>query len=261
MKSTSIKEVIGSLIRDTGGSIDAGWYTDIIEWCFEGMKELETKHQLVTKSVDLTVIGHIATLPLDFVSLISVEDAGGNRLRLGLIQYNIENTKKENDNCLLPSIYDTSGIISPWSHDMTNLNYVSGLGYTANFYILDFDKIKLSFPQGVIRLNYNSYLSDTDGLPLLPDLQEYKQALKWYILMKLIGAGYKHPVFDYKYVRDEWTIYAARAIEKLRTTSVDKAEAMLHSINRLVFPYHGWSDYFLNIEQPQTIITHINHDI
>lgn len=256
MKTISLKHVIASLLRDTNNSIDAGWYSDIYEWMFEGMKELETKYQLVTRSADIEVVGHIAELPVDFVREISVEDEYGRRLRYGSKEGDITKTVQNTDSVYQPDMYHTVGSISPYLDGDVDLHSVRRLGVNAHYYQMELDKVILSFPTGLIRLHYFGYPIDAEGYPLVPDLQVYKQALKWYVLLKLIGAGYKHPTFDYQFVNSQWLIYCPRAIQRMKAVSVDRAERMVYSINRLVLPQHAWSDSFTNLEQVQEIVTH-----
>ena len=73
MNSTSVKEVIGRIVRNTRLN-DSSYLDDMLEWIPEGMDQLETRYQLKSKSETLEVVEHVSKkLPCGLVHIDAVE--------------------------------------------------------------------------------------------------------------------------------------------------------------------------------------------
>lgn len=79
---------------------------------------------------------------------------------------------------------------------------------------IHFDKIMLGAKEGEIILHYLAMPTDERGFPMVPDDNEFINALYWLIVSKLILRGdLKHPEISFQYADDRWTggIISARA--------------------------------------------------
>jgi hypothetical protein len=77
-----------------------------------------------------------------------------------------------------------------------------------------FDKILFKEKEGTIILHYLAMPTDSRGFPMVPDDNEFINALYWLIISKMILRGdLKHPEISYQYADDRWTgaIASARA--------------------------------------------------
>ena len=81
-KTTSVKEVIARIIRNTGKSLSSEYIEDMLEWIPEGIKKLQTKYTLQSAFELIQIEGHVAGLPCDLINIIAVEYKG-HRLREG----------------------------------------------------------------------------------------------------------------------------------------------------------------------------------
>jgi hypothetical protein len=113
-----------------------------------------------------------------------------------------------------------------------------------DFYTLDMGYITTSFCDGTVVVHYKAIPTDSDGLPLIPDNENYKQALYWYVRAMMIGSGFKDPVFDEKEMMQRFEAYAARAINEVSYPSPDQKEQQLKLHVRFIPPANYWENFF-----------------
>ena len=125
--------------------------------------------------------------------------------------------------------------------------------YGSYTYYTELDYINTSLCDGCVRLFYKAIPTDEDGFPLIPDNEDYKEALYWYVRSKMIGAGYKDTVVS---MWDCMTLYdkhAVRAIGQIRYPSVDQMETKLEISTRLILPENYFETFFANPGKEGTI--------
>lgn len=136
----------------------------------------------------------------------------------------------------VPFIPATSiGIATVMAQDQCDLTYYEELDY-----------INTSFECGTVRIFYTALPLDDDGFPLIPDNEEYKQAIYWYVRGMMIGAGYKDTVFKYDDCEARFEKHAARAVSQIRYPSVDMVETSSEH-TRLVMPQNYFETFFDNL--------------
>ena len=101
------------------------------------------------------------------------------------------------------------------------------------------DYIVTNVKDGFIKMCYDVYNLDEDGYPLVPDIASYKEALYWYVTMKL-----KYPEYlrgslnrDVFYdIRRSWNFYRQQAYaEALMPNNADEMESIKNTWLRM-FP-------------------------
>src|SRR5690625_1663624 len=186
------KEIIAKVFRDFGIQ-DSDWIYDAIEWIGEALEHIGTYHQVVSKTKPSSVHSFRAKMPKDLYILDS-------------IRYNDEH----NDSC--PEMDEFNKVLRIGENDLfpgmtkerTNIRLVeSG--------IIDGSFLKTSFETGWVLFQYKGFALDPDGYPLIPDAVEYKEALMWYIIMKMILRGLQHPIIGYEAAEQRWLKYATQA--------------------------------------------------
>ncbi len=257
--SVSCKEIIARLLRNTRLS-DSSYIDDMFEWIPEGINQLKTKYQLNLEPKNLSVFGNIAKLPCGLVSIEAVV-YNGQRLREGSADISVKriptgfssgngtatstvlqsDSNKTIENRLDPRLTGS---------DLTAVTQFSG----NDFYKIQLDYIHTSFEEGNITLHYWKRPIDSEGYPLVPDNENYKIALYWYLLSMMIDAGYDHKEgYSAEFCRGKFEFYGGRAIAEIKYPSIDKMEKNRQVLTRLVPPAHLYGDFFLNGEQVQEI--------
>lgn len=254
MKTTSINEIIARVIRNIGyGKVPSTYFNSMIEWIAEGLRQMETSYCLVRNSEEVFVMDHRVFLPMNYQEMIAIEYQG-NKLPLGSDITDITNQSSyvhQQPNRAPYNVFDTFDVVPQIEFERrTPLR-------NADYYIINGGCINTSFEKGKIKIHYWALDTDNEGYPTVPDVESAKTALYWYVLSMLIGSGFKHEVFDYNMCFQQYEkIYLPRAINELMAWTPEHAARALGSQVRLVMPYHAPSDFFVNQEHAQEIVTH-----
>jgi hypothetical protein len=271
-KTVKLHTVLASILREIRIT-DSSFLEDIEQWLQEAIKLMKIKNTTSEYFQDVEVCEHVAELPCGLTSLSAVEYEG-NRLREG--SYSAVSAKSiptkftSEDSSSSPSLYQTdtseekcypdSYVRERRGQDLKHVGNVGGS--TIHFYKLNLGVIHTSFSQGVIRLHYRALPTDSDGCLLVPDNQEYKIALKWYVYARLSFSGYKLPnnSINFSYCESMFEKYSRKAKNKMRYMSEDRKEAVLQATRRLITPEHFYEDFRVNSEQVQRVNTHFDQD-
>ena len=286
-KYTSVKEVMIRVMDDVGGKLPSHYQDSMLEWIPQGIRMLETKYQVVKKSTGnwcdgtpepgaLITKNHVVPIPNDVIEIIAVEDEFGERVRYAasVIDFtnqtdrystgkgSTEDARATNfqvdvfdHNGANPAV-DGPGSTVPW--DGSDIKQVSSGGNTQHTYKVQGNMIQTSEECMFIKLHYQSLPTDEDGYLLVPDVEEYKQALGFYVLRQLIGAGFKHPIWNgppgWNFYNQQWEKMAARALGVIKYPTQDRMEKLRTGFaERLIPAHHAYDDFFTGIEQTQGI--------
>lgn len=290
VKYTSVKEVIARVIDDVGGNLPSHYFDPMLEWIPQGIRMLETQYQLIKKStpnmkdkdsVDgdpekgaLFTKNHVVPIPRDVMEIIAVEDEFGERVRYASAEIDFTNqsdkystggglfTQGRATNFQVdvfehkgtdPSIPDNESV--PW--DGSDIKQVNGGGLKASYKVQG-NMVQTSEECMFIKLHYLSLATDEEGFLLVPDVEEYKQALGFYILRQLIGAGFKHPIWNgppgWQFYDKQFEKYAGRALGIIKYPTQDRMEKLrVGFAERMIPAYHAYADFFVGMEQVQEI--------
>lgn len=199
-KTCSVNKVIAQCYRDYKPS-HSGWVSDAIEWIGDAIDIMKTGGGYGEQSKPVEVIDYRAKLPCETDVLLGVSYNGMRLPRSGGLNH--KNLKKACVN-LLPEATGQSYTLNP--------NYIN-----------------TSFEEGCITVYYLGIETDCDGYPMVVDDAIYREALCWYILMKLIGRGFKHQTFSYADAEARWNKMHVRAKNRCRMPDIDGYQAFKKS--------------------------------
>jgi hypothetical protein len=183
---TSSQEIIAKLYRDLRLT-DSYYVSSMIEWMGEAIDLIGAYPTRQVVVVVLDIEDHRAELPR-FIALQQV-------------------AVKEGDN-LCPLRYNAS-TFPRHLHDVECPNI--GADHQEG-YIINAGYIETTFETGQVYVSYLSLPVDDAGFPMVPDNQSWREAMLWYIQMKMALGGWPHPAgLSYFHVEERWLKYCTQA--------------------------------------------------
>lgn len=257
-QSVSIKEQIARIIRNTRVQ-DTSYIIDMKEWIGEAMGIMKTKFVLSPKWEDVIIRFHKGKLPIDLDYIEAVEHYG-RRIPQGNSIRNLDAPGEKVDARLgttngfefVPQFYDTPAQSNPQENSIIftqDLKSTMNLPFHNNaWYTIDIiGYINCSIRETKLRIHYKAIPCDEDGMPLIPDNEDYKQALYYYCRAMMIGAGYKDNAFSFDKIMGPggyFEVHAARAIGQITYPSVESMEFKLNGHVRLVKDENYFHNFF-----------------
>ena len=263
-RSTSIQSVIARVIRNTRVQ-DASYLIDMMEWIPEAMGQMQTKEQLHNTFEDVAINFHKGKLPCDLVDLFAVEYNGArlpyrNSVKNIKTGHNITDTVEDT-----PSLFTTVIATQNQAEFTSEQNHIWGTTLTQTgtpitkcdihpsaYYQTEMEYINTSFADGVVRLHYQARPVDAQGLPLIPDNENYKEALYCYSRAKMIGCGYQDSTYTEKELMQRFELYATRAVNEIIYPSPDIMDSRILSMVRFIPPANYWENFF-RTDSPERI--------
>lgn len=252
LTTVSAKVVIARVIRNIGrANFPSDFANDLLAWLPEGIDKLETTYSLIPEEACLTVKDFSLKLPCCIQVLEAVEYEG-YRLREGNPQ---RTPGKSPSSARRTEVYQTDTVLKVDGvphRDNFGLKATHLPLHGSEYYKRVLDYLQFSFECGEVTLYYQVIPHDC-GYPLIPDNENYKTALYWYIVSMMTGTGWEHPNkgFSFAYCDSMFEKFAARAIGDITYPTPDRMERMRQSSVRLIPPQHYWEDFFINSEQPK----------
>ena len=108
--------------------------------------------------------------------------------------------------------------------------------------------IMTNIPFGYVKISYYAILCDDSGMPLIPDLESYKEAILWYITKKYYYPKYlKGDINQSQYydMQRSWNYYRKQAYGEAMTPGVDDLESIKNTWNKL-YPEINDHDLFFS---------------
>lgn len=119
-----------------------------------------------------------------------------------------------------------------------------------NSYSINNNIIYTSFSEGILEMSYQGILVDDDGLPMIPDNESFKQALKYYILWQYTEpARYRNEVSRdvYEDIKQQYYWYVGQATNSFNMLTPDRAKSLENGLIRLFqnvdFHSTNWKDF------------------
>lgn len=120
---------------------------------------------------------------------------------------------------------------------------------------IQYPYINFSFPDGFVAISYTRPKIDKDGMPLIPDLESYREAIVKYVRLKLtqkkvdMGDSVAMNLFT-KYEQD-WHWYCKQARNEMTMHhGLGEWENKLQRSFNMLPPIHAYSSYFGYINRP-----------
>lgn len=108
--------------------------------------------------------------------------------------------------------------------------------------------IMTNVPRGYIKISYYAIYTDEDSMPMIPDLESYKEALLWYLgvkhfyPLKLKGQISQQDYYD---MRNSWNFYRKQAY----------AEAMMPTADDLINVKNTWHKLYPEMNDHDTFFS------
>lgn len=116
--------------------------------------------------------------------------------------------------------------------------------------------IMTNVPRGYIKISYYAIYTDEDSMPMIPDLESYKEAIYWYVTMKLmypkklkgqISQG------DYYDIRNSYNFYRKQAYAEAMMPGPDEIESIKNTYHKL-YPEMNDHDTFFSTSGEEQIL-------
>lgn len=102
-------------------------------------------------------------------------------------------------------------------------------------------------PEGYLKLSYHAIHTDNEGMPMIPDLQSYTEAIYWYVVMKLsYPKFYKGQMSQAVYydIRNSWNFYCKQAYAEAMMPNTDELQTVSNAWHTLVPEINDHSTFF-----------------
>jgi hypothetical protein len=102
-------------------------------------------------------------------------------------------------------------------------------------------------PEGYVKLSYHAIYTDDEGMPMIPDIQSYFEAIYWYVVMKLYYPKYlkgdisQHVYYDMK---RSYNFYRKQAYAESLLPNQDEMNNIKNTWHTLVPEIHEEDTFF-----------------
>jgi hypothetical protein len=292
-KYTSSKTVIAKVFADLNLQEAVHRTSDFQEWIGEGLEKIGAVTQYIVKTAGkegeplLVLDNYQAQLPFDFDKLIQVGYSSNStgpfspmRYATGSFDFNRTLTDSTVYDStigdtqlvqLVMSLYDldyTSALTKINTEPalrqlltslVTSTSLTEELEGGTNFtndltFVITNNYIKTNISTGYILMSYLATAIDQEGYPMIPESESFKEALYWYINMKLM-----YPEWAYGRIRDavyyhaefKWNFYRKQAYAEGLLPDAEKLEMIKRTWLRLVPSLDEHSTFFSTMGQSE----------
>lgn len=292
-KTVSSKSVVAKVIADLSLREDQIKITDISEWIGEAMEKIGASTQLDNKTDIIELKNYQAKLPCDLYRLNYVAYAAG--FTGGWIPMKkstgVFSVCDKVDCCKHPHMLIQDNVLIPLVKNLYNLvddrkaldilnsdqNIRQTLSALLNQYTWDkhpyaykgtnfsptvqYDikpgYLVSNIKDGWIKIRYQAIYMDEEGMPLIPDLPSYFEAIYWYIAMKLIYIDYfrgnKSQALYYDAKRS-WNFYRNQAYAEALLPNDNEVDNIKDTWHTLVPEYNAYDEFYSTTGDEQNIL-------
>lgn len=269
---------IQSVIDDVQSIIpESEWNEDnILEWIAKAYKSINLEARYETAIALLEVQEHRATLPCDIQVInqifykadyeATVEDLESVKCALGLTDNKPWVKHMAHSDEFIQSVLNTNDFgrfFKPLRRNASNFGVTPCVSNKVpnsacrETYSLGIDYITTSFKEGCIVLSFKKFITDDDGLFMIPDNEELKMALfhfclyRWWMARSIFKeqATFRERQIHYR----EWARLKRSAVAKLNRPDTDIMERIKSTRNRLVPRENFYDRGFSNLTNREDI--------
>lgn len=278
-KWTSVKSVLFELER----FIPKEFYNEgrLIEDCMRAVDRIGavTSYQQRVKFIEVS--NYKACIPADCLQIIQV--AMKNRMTTDTDIMSLAETAHTcGDGCTTctdTQLFDINNIVSQTVVPSKNFyNYWTALRLSTNSFaqsvhcdncvnftstcqyeysVAPTGDMTFSFQDGFICISYYCYPMDCDNIPLIPDDEDYKQALINFCLMTAweLRWNMKEDGADSRYIKYQqlWGLFKAKATASIRMPDVGNAENLMQISLTLIPNTRRFNSFFSNLASPENL--------
>lgn len=267
-QSVSMQEVIARVVRNTGVQ-DASYILPMDEWIPEAMGIMKLRQQTTKHWADVEIHFHKAQMPCDLYSIEAIEHGGrnllpSNSLKIVGAPYPAVGSNKK-------TISTDRFISMPQTYEVAHSDGTRGRIFDSNatplilcsqsstncqrlppcdgeWYQIEMPGyVTTSFRSGWIRIHHKRIPVDEDGLPLIPDNENFKQALYWYTRAMMVGRGWEDPIVKYRdpeVLFAKFELAAGRAAAEITYPTDGELELAVRNGNRLIKDENYFDRFF-----------------
>lgn len=276
-KMVSSKAVIAKVIADLNLNEQEIRITDVRQWVGEACMNIGSVNQLEHKVVTLPLNGYQCKLPCDLERLNSVAystscNGGWIPMKKSTGTFSVYD---KNCNCSKCEMLIQDQALFPLVKNMFNLNsdrealdklnsddnlrktlnsllneytvcsingkqntLIKGTNFSNTVqYDLKPGYLCANVPEGYIKLSYHAIYTDDEGMPMIPDINSYFEAIYWYVAMKLYYPKYltgEIPQHVYYDMKRSYNFYRKQAYAESLMPNQDELTNIKHTWNTLL---------------------------
>lgn len=229
-KTVPLGVVIRKVMRDLKPAGD-NWVSDAVEWSGEALEAIGAGPGYETHVELINVVNYTAKVPSFLMELNAVKVNPRDVTSTDMKQYNV---LMQYDGSVFPRGIHCEGC----SNELAQSDYR---------YIIRGNVFKVNFETGYICASYKKFSVDDNGWPLVPDDVSFKQALYWYIFLKMMEGGMVHQHINYAKAEERWLHYAGQARDESKLPDIPQAESFMNQWVRLIPNIVGYENGFDDI--------------
>jgi hypothetical protein len=203
-------------------------YQDMYSWIADGLKHIGAYYQFTHKTADIEIEDYKGELPCDFYAMV---------------RYMGSNQSTD-------SIFSNSYLIG--DSDTT----VENTSNNTNNYKINHNIITVGFREGTFSIQYLAFPLDDEGLPMVPDNEEYRNALYWKIIFHLGMQGYEFKnkkLNDIEYTGNKWNRLKISARAEAYMPDQQGYEELKNGYLKLIPTNNDFSRRFVNTNKPENL--------
>lgn len=292
----SSASIIAKIIADLNLNEDDLRISDVKEYIMEAVLKIGAIQQYEHKISIIPVVNHQAKLPCDLYKLGQVAFSNSNDgcwlpMRKTTSSFSVVHDRCHGkpcmliqDSALIPLVKNLYNLVddkealeklngninmkqtlSALLNDYTFINHKGKATYqhidgTMFSFDLQYDTkpgyIYTNIPRGFVKISYYSIPVDEDSMPLIPDLESYKEAIFYYVTMKLLYPKYlKGQISQNVYydVKRSWNYYCKQAYGDAMMPGVDELESIKNTYNKLYVEFDDHDTFFSTTGEEQIL--------
>lgn len=297
-KLTSVRTVIAKIFTDLELREGDHRISDMIEFAGEALEKIGAFPQFTNKVAGkdgiapLEITNYQAILPLDFHNLIQVgystsEEGPFYSMRYGTGSFDAGS--EVTDASTVDDVTPTADVIT-LAMELYDLDYAEAVTYinanpdknsqlsyllrtekvndtgvrtlTSDYtYVIQDRYIRTNQEEGYLMMAYQAIPTDAEGYPMIPDRISYKEAIYWYINMKLMYVQWKMgQVRDavYYHAQRSWNYYCKQAYGDAMMPNQEQMESIKNTWLRMVPELGEHEAFFTTLGQRQVIYNQNN---
>lgn len=294
-KMITSESVIAKIVADLGLEENDIKIADIKSWIGEAMQKIGSINQLETKVVVLPITQYQCKLPCDleklnFVAFSFCNCGGWIPMKKSTGAFSVYDKVNNGcckmlvkDNALIPlvknmfNLIDDRDALDKLNSDgnlrntlsalmnqytvCSNNGVVQGYNNCTNFsntiqYDIKPGYLFSNVPEGYVKLSYLANYTDDNGMPLIPDMPSYFEAIYWYVAMKLLYIEYftgRKPQHIYYDAKRSWNFYRQQAYAECLMPNENELENIKNTWHTLMPELGSYDTFFSTTGDRQEI--------
>lgn len=294
---TKCESVIAKIMADLDSSEARQKVSDIKEWIFEAVDKIGAPVQYIAREsgVDgcplLKIEDNQVPLPQDLITLDGVafsehEDGPWVPMVKSTSIFKSFKPKHNHEHVIATAPHDKENkaiddaVVELHDHQQpqekmftsqSQIYTINGMKYAENNiinqkynapkYFIKPGWIATNKNKGFVKIAYKAIPTDERGYPLIPDLSSYREAIYWYVTMKLSfakwmkgqlgGRGVNTGQNIYAETKSQWNFYRNQAYAEAMMPTAGDIENIKNDWNKLVPDFEGEDRFFDNISDDQ----------